>query len=124
MTSRSFFPSLPGPAVIQVLGGAAYGRRFDATLMSADSRRMHLFVPDSIPADSAVRIDVAGGMVLAQVELCRSGADGFEATVCIDQVIPSVSDLANLISAVMRRGTPAQDRATAGGAGVRHHAAR
>jgi hypothetical protein len=54
----------------------------------------------ALPACTAVRVDVEGALVLGEVVHSSEEGDGWTVIVSIDQVIPSLPDLVNLVQGV------------------------
>lgn len=67
----------------------------------------------AFPSGSAVRIDVEGGIVLGEVIRTEAGKASCSILIQIDQIIPSVSDLARLVRHVMGQDIAASSRAIA-----------
>jgi hypothetical protein len=66
-----------------------------------DGRSAFLKVEQQISAGSAIRIDLEDSMLLAEVIACSSERDYFRIHIGITEAIPSMSDLARLVSALM-----------------------
>ncbi|MBC7926444.1 MAG: hypothetical protein H7039_12375 [Bryobacteraceae bacterium] len=109
MPKHTFTSALPSAALVAVLGSIHEKRQFQAKLIHCAGRMMKLQVPEDVPAGMPLRIDVDGGLVLGEVSSSVTlGAEVF-LLVEIDQVIPSVTDLANLVSAVLGQRPVSQE---------------
>lgn len=95
------------PAHVRLLEQNGPGASFEARVSSANGKVLELLGNTSLAAGSAVRIDVEGGMVLGEVIYSKHQPSGCVVRVQIDQVIPSVSELAKLIARVMGHPSPA-----------------
>ena len=62
---------------------------------------MKIDAPEGVPAGTALRIDVDGGLVLGEVISSTTDGESFMVAIAVQHVIPSVAGLANLVSAVM-----------------------
>lgn len=112
MTSnKTFMHQLPSPATVRILGAGLSERQIPAQLDQTGGSMLRLFTSEHIPQNSPVRIDVAGGLVLGEVSNCQKEDSLYSVHVKIEQVIPSISDLARLVSAVLgqRSGAPARE---------------
>jgi hypothetical protein len=73
----------------------------DACVSERNGHILQLLSHAPLSPATAVRIDVEGGMVLGEVIGCETRPEGCMLAVKIDQVIPSVSELARLVEHVM-----------------------
>jgi hypothetical protein len=91
-----------------------------AQIVTLSGRRASLKVHGNIAAGTAVRIDLNDSMLLGEIAGCVSGVSGFVAHVEVIEAIPSMSDLARLVSAVMNETrTELRESTTARAAGAR-----
>jgi hypothetical protein len=69
-----------------------------------------------VPPGTAIRVDAGDALLLGECRRCEPDCGWFKAEVKLEQVIPSVSDLAKLMSAigVASKGVPAQYAASQG----------
>jgi hypothetical protein len=71
-------------------------------------------VNSGIPADTPVRVDIHGGLILGEVCNCSTlGEARFTVSVNVREVIPSLSDLARMMEAIRDATRPASSRARA-----------
>ena len=103
MERRTSFPPL-GDASVTLLSND-HSSPFQGRITAVADGFVRVQLAQPVELDAAVRLDVNEGIVLGEVVDCRQGPSGYEAFLCIDQVIPSVPDLAKLVSAVMNQGT-------------------
>lgn len=80
------------------------------TLVRTDGKVLTVTVSDPLLPGTAVRLDVEGGLVLGEVVGAETGATRCYLSVMIDQVIPSLSDLAALVQRVMDATPSEADR--------------
>jgi hypothetical protein len=66
-----------------------------------NGRSADLQVEQQISAGSAIRIDLDDSMLLAEIIECSSEQGQFRIHISITEAIPSMSDLARLVSALM-----------------------
>lgn len=90
---------------IQVLGEAPAIPQ-ETRVLARDGSLLHLHGTCRLRQGAAVRIDVNGGMVLGEVHASEPSGSGFVTSVSIQNVIPSVSDLARLVERVMCEARP------------------
>src|SRR5687768_1252202 len=78
------------------------------TLLRSDGRVLTVTASAPLLPGTAVRLDVDGGLVLGEVVGAEMGASRSYLSIKIDQVIPSMSELASLVQQVMdaARGGP------------------
>ena len=75
-----------------------------AFIISLNGRNAVLRVPQAIPAGSAIRLDLDDSMLIGEISGCAAGEEHFEIQFHIKEAIPSMSDLARLVSALMCEG--------------------
>lgn len=90
----------PSAVTVTILGGKS-PERFTGRMLRSDSKSMKIDAPQGVPAGTALRIDVEGGLVLGEVISSNTDGKSFMVAVAVQHVIPSVASLANLVSAVM-----------------------
>jgi len=91
-----------------------------AQMVTLSGRRASLNVQGNIAAGKAVRIDLNDSMLLGEIAGCVSALSGFVAHVEVIEAIPSMSDLAKLVSAVMNESrTEIKESTAARAAGAR-----
>jgi hypothetical protein len=61
----------------------------------------------SVPPGAALRVDAGDALFFGECRRCEPDGDHFKFEIKLEQIIPSVSDLAKLMSAI-RRATPQQ----------------
>jgi len=74
-----------------------------AFIISLNGRNAVLRVSQAIPAGSAIRLDLDDSMLIGEISACAAG-EHFEIQLHIKEAIPSMSDLARLVSALMCEG--------------------
>jgi hypothetical protein len=102
--------------------GTATWRRLDsrctescqAPINRTEDRRLRLHSGTAAPAGAAVRIDKDDSLLLGEVIGCRQEGEGWEMLVQIDQVIPSIPDLAQLVRAIVGPAQRESDRRSDG----------
>lgn len=114
-TQQTLQPVIGGTATWRRLDGSA-GESWTATITGIEDRRLKISTDSAVPAGTPVRIDKDGSLLLGEVLFCRSERTVAEMLVQIDQVIPSVPDLALLVRAIV--GAARQDVAAGTPAGV------
>jgi len=92
------------PVRLTVLGAPQYTVAAQMTTLAG--RRANLRLQNAVAHGAAVRIDLNDSLLLGEVSTCIAEADGFVATVGVEEAIPSLSDLAKLVSAVMSEARP------------------
>lgn len=92
------------PVSLTILG--KYSRDADthlsACMVNISGRGISLTTKSSVPASSAVRLDVNDNMLLGEV--CHSRQTGPSEYICgvrLEQVLTAVGDLSNLVSGIM-----------------------
>src|SRR4051812_15991560 len=90
---------------LQILGAGA--QRLPARLATLTGRNAALKLDRGIEFGAAVRIDLEDSMLLGEVCGCCGDLNGFTVQVHVLEAIPSMSDLARLVSAVMNEGRSA-----------------
>ena len=72
----------------------------DTTVVVSEGKRLTLRSPIALAPFTALRVDVGGGLLLGEVVGSAPGIGGYMLTLDIDQEIPSLHDLAKLLSRV------------------------
>ena len=72
-----------------------------ARIVNLTSKHVTLSAERSVRLTTAIRVDLDGGLLLGEVSDCKAEDDRFQVTVDVEQVIPSLSNLAKLMEAVM-----------------------
>ena len=80
------------------------------TLVRSDGRVLTVTASAPLLPGTPVRLDVEGGLVLGEVVGAEMGASRCYLSIMIDQVIPSLSDLASLVQSVMDASPSGIDR--------------
>ncbi len=76
-----------------------------AFIVSLNGRNAVLRVPQAVPPGSAIRLDLDDSMLIGEISGCTvAGEEQFEVHLQIKEAIPSMSDLARLVSALMCEG--------------------
>ncbi len=89
------------PVRLNVLGGIS-PRVMAASMTHLSGRHAELRVAEVIAADAAVKIELDDSMLLGEVIACTSrDGGGYAARIQVVEAIPSMSDLARLVAAVM-----------------------
>jgi hypothetical protein len=55
----------------------------------------------AIESGAAIRIDSGDALLVGECRACRAGESQFEAQITLEQIIPSVTDLARLVAAII-----------------------
>jgi hypothetical protein len=87
------------PVRLSVLSGLP--QALTARIINLNGRSADLQVEQQISAGSAIRIDLDDSMLLAEIIECSSEQGQFRIHISITEAIPSMSDLARLVSALM-----------------------
>jgi hypothetical protein len=95
-------------ATVSVLAGASVGPAQPATVTAFEKNVLRLSADADLPAGAVVRVKAGDALLLGEVMHCGGNA----AAVRVDQVIPSMPDLLNLVRAVMGEPSSADARAT------------
>ena len=93
---------------MSVLG--ADSRVEDAQVVCVSATDAAMWGTQPVAIDAALRIDAGDAMLLGEVVSCRKGDGGYAINVHLNQIIPSLSDLGRLISAVMCESGGKTDR--------------
>ena len=94
-------PARPGAAArVRLLGHSEPVFAIDANVDRRDGKILYLHCDAPLNPGTAVRIDIEGGLVLGEVSGSQRSDAGCLIAVTIDQVIPSESELAQLVSHV------------------------
>jgi hypothetical protein len=102
---------LNASAVLRVLSDTSGADSMPAQLLSSSTSAVVVTVSKPISTGVAVSLEIDGGLVLAEVERCsQSGASEYAAHLAIDQVIPSLSELARLMDAITVAGGSGRSR--------------
>ena len=89
------------PVRLNVLGGIS-PRVMAASMAHLSGRYAELSVAEVIASDAAVKIELDDSMLLGEVVACTSrDGGGYVARIQVVEAIPSMSDLARLVAAVM-----------------------
>jgi hypothetical protein len=91
------------PVRLNVLGGAS-PRTIVARIVQLTGRRAELRVEEAIAHDTAVKIMLDDSMLLGEVAACAPAEGAFVVLIEVHEAIPSMSDLARLVAAVMNEG--------------------
>lgn len=91
------------PVRLSVLSGLP--QTLTAVIVHLNGRDAKLQASQYIPTGSAIRIDLDDSMLLGEITGCISEQEQFGIAVNITEAIPSMSDLARLVSALMCHGT-------------------
>ena len=95
-------PARPGAAArVRLLGNNEPVFAIDAHVARREGKILYLYCDSPLVTGTAVRIDIEGGLVLGEVSGSETSDADCLVAVTIDQVIPSVSELALLVSQVM-----------------------
>ena len=93
----------PGqPVHLSVLSDAP--QTLTAFINSLDGRHASLKATEAIPAGSAIRVDLEDSMLIGEITGCAATDGQFEIQLHVNEAIPSMSDLARLVSALMCEG--------------------
>jgi hypothetical protein len=92
------------PARLTLLGASQH--TLTAQMVKLAGRCASIRLDKAVPHGTAVRIDLNDSLLLGEVSKCVSESDGFVATIGIVEAIPSLSDLAKLVAAVMNEARP------------------
>lgn len=84
---------------MSVLG--AGGETEEAQVVAVSATDAAMWGTRPIPLDTALRIDAGDAMLLGEVVSCRKGDGVYAINVHLSQIIPSLSDLGRIVSAVM-----------------------
>jgi hypothetical protein len=90
------------PVRLTVLSGSQH--TITARIINLDGRAAELETPVRIAAGTAIRIDLDDSMLMGEIVACSPQQDGFRLQLDITEAIPSMSDLARLVSALMCNG--------------------
>jgi hypothetical protein len=90
-----------GTAKVRLLGANTAQESFSAVVLSSERKQIKLRCATGVDAAAAVRIDVEGALLLGEVLHTQPDAAGCVLTIEIDQVIPSLSDLTNLLQGIL-----------------------
>lgn len=109
------------PASLRLLSGNGSSDRVAAHIVESNGKNVSIRSAQAVPVGSAVSLDVEGGLVLAEVQFCSALApQEYAVQLSIDQVIPSLSDVARLMDAIMAASSTGS--ADTGGAGAERRA--
>ena len=97
------------PVRITLLNDSA--QPISATMTPLQGRRVQIEMPEFVPAGSPVRIDYEDSLLIGEVDQCFLDRETSIITVEVREVIPSVSDLTRLVSAVMYGSHPVRPAA-------------
>lgn len=92
------------PARLTLLGASQY--TLTGQMVKLAGRCANVRLDEAVAHGTAVRIDLNDSLLLGEVSTCVSESDGFVATIGIVEAIPSLSDLAKLVAAVMNEARP------------------
>jgi hypothetical protein len=97
-------------ATLRALGDSSAIRgTLDATVVALDGRRLSLTCALPVPRSTAVRVDVNGALFLGEVALPQT-TPGSATIIDIQQVVPSVPDLARLMQGLFGEAGAASSR--------------
>jgi|SRR4051794_37161154 len=103
---------------LNVLG--AVPQTFDARIVNLTGRRASLRVEKTIAAGAPIRIDLEDSMLLGEVTASVTDASGCLVDIEVLEAIPSLSDLARLVAAVMNEArSEVPEKTTSRAAGAR-----
>jgi hypothetical protein len=106
------------PVRLNVLG--VVPQTLKAKIVNLTGRRASLILEKNIVAGTAVRIDLEDSMLLGEATACVADVGGFVAHIEVFEAIPSLSDLARLVAAVMNEGrSEVPEKAISRAAGTR-----
>ena len=107
-SKHTFQPRYGSPVSVTALGRRTRTSVMPGTLLRSDGRVLTVTASAPLLPGTAVRLDVDGGLVLGEVVGAEMGTSRSYLSVKIDQVIPSMSELASLVQQVMdaARGGP------------------
>lgn len=83
-------------------------------IIQLSDRQLFLRSDRPVRLTTAVRVDLDGGLLLGEVSACTAENGGHRVTVEVDQIIPSLSNLAKLMEAVMHASRGAGSRSLEG----------
>lgn len=106
-SANKHWNALPRPVVVAVLGGSAGKRHIPATLVESGGQTIRLQMESELPARTAIKVEVDGGLVLGAVTSSAQYGSSFIMTIEVDQVIPDAAGLSRLVSAVLGQKPPA-----------------
>src|SRR3954467_2740868 len=99
MDISSWVSGSPQTAQVRILGESEY--EFMAEILQSDSRTITIRCDQALPYGVAVRMDLNDGMILGETGH-NSLSSGVVTTVIeIDQVIPSMSQVAHLMQGIL-----------------------
>lgn len=81
--------------------GSDSGLSGEARIVAVSASDAAVWSSRPMALDSALRIDAGDAMLLGEVISCRQGDGGYSINIHLSQIIPSLSDLGKLVSAVM-----------------------
>jgi hypothetical protein len=87
------------PVRLTLLGTSQH--TINAQMVKLAGRCANVKIDRAVAHGTAVRIDLNDSLLLGEVSTCVSESDGFVAMIGIVEAIPSLSDLAKLVAAVM-----------------------
>jgi hypothetical protein len=97
--------------VLRMLSDVGAADTIPAQLLSSTTDSVVVNVSRPLATGSAVSLEIDGGLILAEVDRCsESSATEYVAHMSIDQVIPSLSELARLMDAITSAGEGASPR--------------
>jgi hypothetical protein len=85
---------------LHVLGGAS-PLSIAARLVQMSGRRVELRTAEALPCGGAVKIEMEDSLLLGEVAGCSRTETSFCSLIHVREAIPSMSDLARLVAAVM-----------------------
>jgi hypothetical protein len=97
------------PIRLNVLGSSP--RPVAAKVVQMSGKRIEVSTGEAIPCGTAIKIEMEDSLLLGEITACAPGQGEFRALVVVREAIPSMSNLARLVSAVMNEGrTAVRDR--------------
>ena len=87
-----------------------------ARIVRVESQVASVVCATAIDAGAALRLDAGDALLLGECSHCEPDGTGFKVEIALQQVIPSVSDLSRLVSAICgakpRRGVERHEGST------------
>jgi hypothetical protein len=83
---------------LTVLGELGWSGSAQLVCMSEGMATVRCVQP--LKSGAAIRLDSSDALMLGECCGCRGGEHGYEARIVVHQIIPSITDLVNLVSAI------------------------
>jgi hypothetical protein len=93
-------------------------------IVNLSGRGACIAIERNVPVGAALRIDLNDSMLLGEVCHCRPVGSEYHIGIELSQVIPSMTDLAKLVSAVMNESRSPRQESPAEAAAIENNAAR